>query len=667
MLSTEAAGLAISLTKGLIKLGGRLDLLMAERTAVGGPLVIPIPPINKPALLWPKRVEKLRKHLAETKSLSPDPLREDRDALADLLDQNPVPDEADRFFTRLFPELAEPPLIDPDAEYFKALKTQLPTVDWSDRDTRLAAFHIASGRDDRQLGYPARTALLVADVIAEFGAENTALFIRDERFRGAVQSVLERFAKPDLEGFDTWSPLLRHALGSTLNGLLDAQEALANENPWLQAVLSALALAREKAANPDNYLIGLVRGKGYPLLISQGLLVAGGRLGGVGADQFQKLVADFLIEAAPLVEEDAKGFSDFFKDHWGDLIRAGLTSLEKHGPALLEGQSPLLRETLLALIGELAKTPDAAFLSSDVVFKLAETAIGAVAGKPELLKGNLKKEWFRDLVVSLAKTLSTQGIRETFTREGLESVVKTALGVLADHPELLGAKPGIQLDLVNAVLKAVSAVDSLDAKTIATAAVSSALGMLASHPELVDSTFGDMIAGFTEHLAKLVAAKSITGLQAADLISAVAEATLRNPALFSQAKLELGGAVVDAVLEGVKASQTNLLTGAGLVATVRGVLEALALRGRDLIENNAFKDVIAQLAGAIGAGLTRAEKELGRRLDLPRLPEVLSGIVAALARGELTVLDPENPKFKELFAQLAEAAIARAQLEGAMS
>jgi len=188
-------------------------------------------------------------------------------------------------------------------------------------------------------------------------------------------------------------------------------------------------------------------------------------------------------------------------------LRAGLTSLEKHGPTLLEGQSPLLRETLLAMTGELAKTPDSAFLSGELVFKLAESAIGAVAGKPELLKGNLKKEWFRDLVGSLAKTLSAQGIRETFTREGLESVVKVALGVLADHPELLGDKPGVHLELVNAVLKAVSAADSLDAKTIATAALSSALGTMATHPELVDSPYGEIIAGFTEQVAKLVAGR----------------------------------------------------------------------------------------------------------------------------------------------------------------
>jgi hypothetical protein len=164
-----------------------------------------------------------------------------------------------------------------------------------------------------------------------------------------------------------------------------------------------------------------------------------------------------------------------------------------------------------------------------------------------------------------------------------------------------------------------------------------------------------------------VAAKSITGLQAADLIAASAEATLRNPALFSRANVNLAGAVVDAVLDAAKASQTNLLTGGRLVATVRGILGALALRGHDLIENNALNDVVARLTSAIAAGLVRAGEEMGRRLSLSFLPEVLAGIVAALAHGDITVFEPEHPKFKELFAQLAETAITRAQIEGAIS
>ena len=35
--------------------------------------------------------------------------------------------------------------------------------------------------------------------------------------------------------------------------------------------------------------------------------------------------------------------------------------------------------------------------------------------------------------------------------------------------------------------------------------------------------------------------------------------------------------------------------------------------------------------------------------------EMMAGLVAAVARGELADIDPENGKFKEVFAQLAEA------------
>ena len=50
-----------------------------------------------------------------------------------------------------------------------------------------------------------------------------------------------------------------------------------------------------------------------------------------------------------------------------DLLRAGLSALERQGLPLLEGQSPLLKETLLVMIGELAQTRDAEFFTTDTV------------------------------------------------------------------------------------------------------------------------------------------------------------------------------------------------------------------------------------------------------------------------------------------------------------
>jgi hypothetical protein len=338
MLTAEAASLAISISRGLIKLGGRLDLLLAERTAVDGPLVIPMPPVIKPSLIWPKRVAKLKQFLKDTDAATPDPLEADRPKLTALLAQDPVPDEADRWFSKLFPDLAQPAAIDPDAEYLVSLKKHFPTIDWSDEDTRLAAFQVASGRDDRELGYAARIGLLVADVVAEFGAENTALFVRDPQVRSVVQSVLTRFAEPDLERFDECSPFLRHALSATLNGTVDARVGLPGGAEWLDALLGALAQARAESEQGDNYLLGLLRGRGYGLLIRQGLLEAGQRLNVGDASTFQTIAARFLIEAAPLVREDDCGFADFFHEHWGDLLRGGMKVSRSSGDARSGGR-----------------------------------------------------------------------------------------------------------------------------------------------------------------------------------------------------------------------------------------------------------------------------------------------------------------------------------------
>src|SRR5689334_12125645 len=100
MISTEAAALAISVTKGFIKLAGRLDRLMAEKEAVQGDLVIPMPPDSE----GPDREtrnERLREYLKQTASEIPDPLGADRKRLQSLLAKDPVPDESDLFFTRL--------------------------------------------------------------------------------------------------------------------------------------------------------------------------------------------------------------------------------------------------------------------------------------------------------------------------------------------------------------------------------------------------------------------------------------------------------------------------------------------------------------------------------------------------------------------------------------
>jgi len=655
MLSTEAAGLVLSISRGLIKLSGRLDLLLAEKEATTGPLVLPMKQVPLPNVPRAQRIQRLKDYLDQTKDAVPDPLGDKRAALAKLVKPGGATDEVDEYFMRIFPNEADVCVVDPDAEFTKALRTHLPGLDFDKAETRLAAFYITAGRDGRELNYAARTALLVADCIAEVGAENAALIIHDPRLSAVVTSIVQNLTKPDLETFTEWSPLLRHALAATLDGVLANRSALEGAGPWVDAILAALAMAREDSASGEDFVTGLVRGKGYRVLISKGLLVAGDRLAPSGADPYRQIAADILRSAVPLVQKSAT-FSDFFNDNWGELLRAGFVSLEKHGPDLLEGKNPLVREVSIALIAELARTPGAIELTGETLFRVADAVIGTVASNPNLLVGNVKDAWFREVVTAAVKALNDQGVKNAFSPDGLRQVGSQAIAVFAAHPELLVTKPGAQLELVTTLLKAASAAGSIDGKTLATAAITAVLERLGQEPALLGTRYAEILSALCGQIAELVAAKTLSGVQAADLIAAASDAVLRNPTLFVRFEGNLASAVVAGVLEGAESSELKLIGGQVLIDLAGEALRIVARRGRDMAQKATEKELIDKISGTVAAGLKRADRELGNGLDRTRLPWMLAQLIAAVAKNELTVFDPEDPKFEEVFARLAQAA-----------
>ncbi len=111
MISPSTAALAISIAKGVIKLGGRIDRLMSEKTVSS--------------------------------------------------------------------------VISPDCEYLRKLGRFYPSLNLDSTETRLSAFYIRAGKDDRTVGYAGRVALLVVDVLAEFGVEHAFLFQRDKPTQAA--------------------------------------------------------------------------------------------------------------------------------------------------------------------------------------------------------------------------------------------------------------------------------------------------------------------------------------------------------------------------------------------------------------------------------------------------------------------------------------------------
>jgi hypothetical protein len=373
---------------------------------------------------------------------------------------------------------------------------------------------------------------------------------------------------------------------------------------------------------------------------------------------FKQLAADVLKAAAPLVAEKPR-FGECFSDHWGDLLCAGLGALERYGPALLRDQPELLRDILVSMVGELKEIPQAGLLSNETLVRLGDAAIAAVAARPELLEARVgNRPWLRAFLESFVNTIARDGIKLAFSREGLEDIVTEAAGVLAAHPELIAdvENAGLVREVVGGILRAVSELPSLDARNIATAAARGVLHALAAHPGLKDTRYAALASEFSGRLAELVNARSLTGLDASALATAVLETLLRNPALFDGASSNLATATLNAVLRVADADPDKLLVGATLVETVREVLAALARSGRTRMQTLPLAQATGLLEEVVGGALTQVAAELGRRVDVPGLPAMVGGLVAAWARGDFVKLEAAAPDFREELGRLLVAA-----------
>lgn len=653
MILPGSASLILSGVQQLIKLGRRIDGLMAQRTATQSQLVLGMPAVRLGNQL--KRIATVQQALAATAGQIPDPFGADR---AVLQQQVANPDAAfDTLFDKYFPDQASALVIAPDAAYLAQLQQAFPGLDWSDPGVRIAACALAAGSDPAQVSYSARVAFAVADTLLEFGAENTALFVRDPKLQAIAQSVLQRFAQPDWAGFTTWNPLLQTALRTTLNAALDVADKLPAQNPWLDGVFDALAQARAAAPNPDNYLLGLLQGEGVPLLLSHGLLVASAHLANDGnntqSGAFKQVAADVLAAAAPLIQQQGNpDLAQFFRDHWGDLLRAGLTSLDQHGDVLLAPNQPLLSGMLQAMVAQLAATPNAGFLSSETLYHLADTAIGVVAANPAELNGLANKPWLAAFLAAAAQSAQQLTAKNLFTPAAADALLRDAIAVVGKYPSLIVGGSGLPVTLVSSIFTAVAQLPRLDARAVGQAALGSALDVLAADPTLAAKPFGPVVTAIATQLAGYVRQGQLTSDQAAALASTAIQAIARNPQIYAGAQNGIAGAVISAVQSVFPAGSTwpaRLL--------VQTADQALLAVGRYGGSNAALPNAAAQLqqllVSILSAGLATAANQLGAQTDLDGIPAILGGLVAQGLRGDLTVFDPASPQFTAAFTAIA--------------
>lgn len=661
MLTTEAAGLALNIAKGLVKLTRQVDLVLAEKEAVVNPIALPAPELNLEP--FPEDMEKaLRALLSEPFREELDPIAEDREEIKNLLRPGADPSSAQMFpfIKKYLPEMEIRRSVDLNSEFMKTLRKARP--DWAaDPELRVAAFYIHAGSDYRNKGYTWRLALTVVDVVAEFGAENTSLFVRDKNLQGIIEAVLKRFGEADVQTTDSTKDLLRSVLSATLNGVIDAKEHLNIDNDWMEGLLDAIAAARSKSTDPDNFLVGLVQGKGYPLLVASIMSTASGQLGAGDAKAFELTAASFLESVAGIIEARPT-FDDFFKDYWGDLLRAGLSSVAKHGPALLADEDPLLGKILSAVAGNLASQPDNKFLTREMLVGIVDTVVGTVAANPDHINDILSDDWLAALVNSIAGTMSNEGILKAFTREGLETMAKNVLHTFSEQPDLIIRDPGLARQLLGGVLSSISEVSVFNVESLASATVAGALETVSDHPELLKFDYGDMVADLAGKIATLVKDKKITNIQGQDIARAAIASLAENPKLLIDLQKKLVAITIDAVVD-IAGEDAGALISDGLMsATVACVLNAVTVAGKAPLDTQSIDAFGERLKQLLHAGMVRAEAELGIRMGLQSLPDVLELLVIAWAQGKIESTDPQDEVFIQIFAALADHVQGAAQI-----
>ena len=649
MLTSESIGLAIKIAKGMIKLVNQVDMLLAEQAAVTGPIALP-QPLNK---LGPKQgamIKALKKLLKDETDL-PDA---DRKRITTVLQSNtgnPAVRQLRKLMAAYLPEQAVGRVLDLDGAFMQELESS--GFDLQDADVRVSLFYIKAELDPSEQGYSFRIALTVVDVLTEFGGENIALFTRDEKIQGIVGSVLKRFGETDLQTVSSWNGVLRKALSATLNGALDAKDVVDTDAKLLGAVLDGLSRARARMPKDerDNFLLGLFQGNGYPLLVGTLVETAATELGDDDASAFESIAADVLNEGAKLLKNDQE-FEGFFREHWGDLLRAGFTTLKEHGPQLA-GKKQLVGEIIVAITGKLSQTGDRDFLSRDTLVGLVDTAVSSVAANPKLIKKAAREKWLGEFVNSVVQTVAAGGVRTTFSSEGVTAIVKGALATFGEHPELIVERPGLVQELIGGVLTSVSGIDRLAATNLANAAAEGALTTISRNPDLLKLRYPELVAGFAEKVAGLVAAGSVTSIQGEDLLTVLTESVAENPRLLGNLERKVSESVLDTVLGAASGSKTGLIAGATVAELFQQVVSAVARHGRAKLGEGPMVVAIDQLEVLLEAGLQRAEGELGNGIGLSAVPAVLGGLVSAWARGEVGEIDMNDPNFQRLFTELA--------------
>jgi hypothetical protein len=316
-----------------------------------------------------------------------------------------------------------------------------------------------------------------------------------------------------------------------------------------------------------------------------------------------------------------------------------------------------MQQTLVAMVGRLAKTSGTGFFTSETLYGVADAAIGVVAANPALITEGVEAPWLKELVDTTVGVLSNKGLRETYSKDGLQLLVRSALTRFAAHPELVVKEPGLTRILVEGVLTNVKSTDMSGKREFAEAAIAGALGALSENPDLLDFNYAEVVASFSGKLGKLVAADGpLTSIQARELMTAAEQALLENPKIFEDAGADICTVIVTAVLDASKTDPTRLLAGRMVVDVARGALAQFARRGSNRLEETPDLNTLATtITLVLTMSLESASERIGSGLARRELTNVLLEVISEWLEGNI---NPGDATFDDVVVTWIESVAA---------
>ena len=226
--------LGLSIATSLIKLGGRLDRIMAGQAATRSPLTLPSgvrfdEPTVSQMTKWLKEFlestppglsDSEHNKLSQTLASS----RRDRITLIPFMEQY-LPDKLFFRFSSINDEMKI---------FLNALSEQGIDLGLKPEEIANIVYYLGPGADLREQSLPWQIGMAVFGTLAEFALQNQQTLIRDEETRKIIAKILERLVTADLFTIASGRVLAQYILKATLNGVVDARDIVDGDNPWLE-------------------------------------------------------------------------------------------------------------------------------------------------------------------------------------------------------------------------------------------------------------------------------------------------------------------------------------------------------------------------------------------------------------------------------------------------